>query len=91
LRRLATSGPARDAARRRFELLLHTRVAAVRTDLLEIAALLERAIEPDPWCVSALQHLLTDGCESPLYNPAVHPSELRATLYYVRSRLAAGY
>ena len=39
--------------------------------------------------MTALNPLLTDGCESPLYNPDVHPSELRATLYDVRSRLAA--
>lgn len=37
----------------------------------------------------ALHRLLTDGCASPLYNCEVHPSELRATLYYVRSRLGA--
>ena len=28
--------------------------------------------------------LLTDGCESPLYNPDVHISELLATLHYLR-------
>jgi hypothetical protein len=69
--------------------LLHERVALVRADLLDIAALLERERHPDPGCVLALHRLLTDGCASPLYNHDVHPSELRATLYYVRARLGA--
>lgn len=83
--------PPRDAARRRFEVLLHDRVALVRADLLEIVALLEHEPDPDPGCVAALHRLLTDGCESPLYNAEVHPSELRATIFYVRSRLTARY
>jgi hypothetical protein len=89
LRRLANRQPSSHAARRRFEVLLLDRVAPVRADLLEIAALLEAAPDPDPGCVRSLHRLLTDGCESPLYNPEVHPSELRATLYYVRSGLGA--
>ena len=72
-------------------MLLYDRVGPVRSDLLEIAALLERELQPDPDGVAALQRLLTDGCESPLYNADVHPSGLRATLHFVRSRLAAGY
>lgn len=87
LRRLANRRAPRDATRRRFEVLLDDRVQLVRDDLLEIAALLERASDPDVGCVTALQRLLTDGCESPLYNPAIHPSELRATLYYLHARL----
>jgi hypothetical protein len=87
LRGAANHRPARDPARRRLEVLLGDRVQLVRSDLLEIAALLERAAEPDPECVRTLHRLLTDGCESPLYNPDVHPSELRATLYYVRAGL----
>lgn len=89
LRQLADRRPPRYAARRRFEVLLNERVALVRSDLLEIAALLEHERDPDPGCVVALHRLLTDGCASPLYNCEVHPSELRATLYYVRSRLGA--
>ncbi len=88
LRRLADRESPRVAARRRFEVLLPDRVDSVRADLLEIAALLERASEPDPGCVTALHRLLTDGCESPLYNADLHPSELRATLHHVHSRLA---
>jgi hypothetical protein len=67
------------------EPLLHYRAAAVRTDLLEIAALLERTNNPDPARVAALHDLLANGCDSPLYNPNVHISELHATLHYIRS------
>ena len=88
LRRVANHRPPRNAAQRRFEVILHDRVSPVREELLEIAGLLERVPEPDPGCVTALRALLTNGCESPLYNRDVHPSELLATLYYVRSRLA---
>jgi hypothetical protein len=70
--------------------LLHDRVALVRADLLEIAGLLERAADPDPRCVTELHRLLTDGCESPLFNPDIHPSELLASVYYAHSRLTAG-
>jgi hypothetical protein len=90
LRSLANREPPRSGTRRRFEVLLHDRVALVRADLLEIAELLEQAPEPEPWCVTELRRLLTDGCESPLLNPAVHPSELRASVYYLHSRLTAG-
>jgi hypothetical protein len=71
----------------RRETLLHYRVAAVRADLLEISALLERAQHPDPACVAALRELLANGCDSPLYNADIHISELQATLHYVRSGL----
>jgi hypothetical protein len=89
LRLLAGRRPPAGAATRRFELLLHERVDLVRSDLVKIAILLEHDPDPDPACVAAVRKLLTDGCESPLYNPDVHPSELLATVYYVRSRLAA--
>lgn len=73
---------------RRRETLLHYRVAAVRTDLLEIAAILEHAHDPDPECVTELHELLANGCDSPLYNADIHVSELHATLHYVRAGLA---
>jgi len=73
---------------RRRETLLHCRVAAVRADLLEIAAMLECTPDPDPASVAALRHLLADGCDSPLYNPDIHLSELIATLHYVRAGLS---
>jgi hypothetical protein len=75
-----------DPIRRRHEVLLHYRAASVRTDLLEIAALIEHVDTPDPDCVAALRNLLTNGA-GPLYHPGVHVSELYATLDYVRSRL----
>jgi hypothetical protein len=88
LRRTANRRPPRDPAGRRRELLLCHRVAAVRGDLLEIADLLDCTQDTDPRCVAELQELLMNGCESPLYNPDVHISELRATLHYIRSGLA---
>jgi hypothetical protein len=66
--------------------LLHYRAAAVRTELLEIAALLDYARDPDPACVKEIHELLVDGA-SPLYHPGVHVSELYATLYYIRAGL----
>jgi hypothetical protein len=72
---------------RTHEPLLGYRAASVRTDLLEIAAVLEHTNNPDPACVAALHDLLANGYDSPLYNPDTHISELRATLHYVRSGL----
>ena len=88
LRRTASHTPEPDPVRRRRELLLCDRVAAVRAELHEVALMLEHADDPDPTCVAALHRLLSDGCGSPLYNPDLHISELRATLYYLRSALS---
>jgi hypothetical protein len=87
LRRTANRAGEPDPMVRRREGLLQYRVAAVRTDLLEIAATLERSDDPDPACVAELHDLLANSCDSPLYNPDIHVSELRATLHYVRARL----
>jgi hypothetical protein len=73
---------------RRSGLLLCDRVVAVRAELLEVAELLERAERPDADAVRAVRGLLVDGLQSPLFNRDVHPSELLATLYFVRVRLA---
>jgi hypothetical protein len=86
LRRTANHAIDPDSVRRRHDVLLHYRAAAVRTDLLEIAALIERAENPDPDCVAALRNLLLNG-DSPLYHPGVPVSELYATLDHVRSGL----
>jgi hypothetical protein len=67
--------------------LLCDRIATVRADLIEIAALLDATEYPDCASIAALHALLSNGCESPLYNREVHISELRATLYYVRRQL----
>jgi hypothetical protein len=88
LRRTARRVPATDPLRRTHELLLYDRVAEVRSELNEIADMLDRFDGPDPTAATMLHDLLADGSQSPLYNPAVHVSELRATLYYARSRLA---
>jgi hypothetical protein len=66
--------------------LLHYRAAAVRTDLLEVAARLEQAHDPDPACVAAVRELITNG-DSPLYHPHAPVADLEATLEYVRSGL----
>jgi hypothetical protein len=87
LRRTATHSHEAHALARRRETLLHYRVAAVRADLLEIAAMLERANDADPACITALHDLLANGCDSPLYNSDIHVSELHATLHYVRGGL----
>jgi hypothetical protein len=73
---------------RRSGLLLCDRVVAVQAELLETAELLERAERPDAEAVTAVRRLLADGLQSPLFNSDIHPSELLATLYFVRQRLA---
>jgi hypothetical protein len=87
LRRTANRAHDPGPIRRRRETLLHYRVAAVRTKLLEIAAALDRTYDPDPAIIATLHELLANGCDSPLYNPTIHISELHATLHGVRSRL----
>jgi hypothetical protein len=66
--------------------VLHYRVAAVRADLLEIAALLEHASDPDAGSVQTLGHLLNDRA-SPLYDRAVEATELNAALDRIRRGL----
>jgi hypothetical protein len=75
------------AFRRHREPLLQLRVAAVRADLLAIAALLEHTNHPDPARLSALHELLAAGPDSPLHNASIDVSELHAVLDYVRSGL----
>ncbi len=77
-----------EARQPRFGVLLGERAALVRGELLEVAALLEAAADPDPGVVAELYRLLTDGCSSPLYNRDVHISELQAALYYARLHLS---
>ena len=89
LRRTANRAEEPHPIARRRQPLLHYRAAAVRTELLEIAAALERAQNPDPAAVATLRELLANGCDSPLYNPDIHVSELHATLHHVRAGLGA--
>jgi hypothetical protein len=86
LRRAAERTPAGPLRRRRQPVLLY-RAAAVRTELLEIAALLEHSHNPDPACVAVLTALLANTRVSPLYNAEIHVSELHQTLSRVRSGL----
>jgi hypothetical protein len=72
---------------RRHELLLVSRAAAVRPELLEVAALVRWAPDPDPECIAELHALLRSGCDSPLYNPDVPAEELEATLGRARATL----
>jgi hypothetical protein len=88
LRRTAKRAARADPLDRRREALPCDRVRSVSGQLLEIASLLERSTDPDPRPAAELHKLLKDGCESPLYNPDVHESELRATVHYLRSALA---
>lgn len=87
LRRTANRSRESDPIRRRRDALLHYRAAAVRADMLEIAATLERTQTPNPACVATLHELLSNGCDSPLYNPRIPMSELHATLDHVRTEL----
>ena len=89
LRRTATHTQQPHPIARRSQTLLHYRVAAVHTELLEIAAMLEHAHHPDPAIVTEVHNLLANGFDSPLYNPDIHISELQATLHYTRAGLRA--
>jgi hypothetical protein len=68
------------ARAQRFEVLLCDRAYAVRGDLLRVAALVDIAAEPDPATVLTMRRLLTDGCTSPLYNPAIPVERLHQVL-----------
>jgi hypothetical protein len=87
LRRLAGTSPEPDPVRRRHVFVLVDRVADVRDDLLEVADLIEQAAAADPSCLAEVRRLLTSGCDSALYNPDIHVSELHASMYFLRCRL----
>jgi hypothetical protein len=87
LRRTGNRSHDPDPVRRHRETRLHYRAAAVRAELLEIAALIEHAPTPDPACVAALRNLLANGCDRPLYKADIHICELHVNLHYVRSGL----
>ena len=85
LRRTANHTDQPQPLARRRQTLLADRTAAVRSDLLQIAAALEHTHDPNPASVTELHQLLANGCDSPLYNPDIHISELRATVHYLRA------
>lgn len=59
--------------------VLYDRIAAVRAQLLELAAALEDGHGQEPTSVAVIRELLRDG-RSPLYNPNVPADDLSATL-----------
>ena len=71
----------------RWGVLLRSRAVPLREELLEVAAMVERAQQPDAACIAAVRSLLRDGGTSPLYNPSIDPRELAAMLDYVRRAL----
>jgi hypothetical protein len=71
------------SSRRPLTILLASRCADLGEELLRLADLVETVVDPTPDWVQAVADLLGDGCNSPLYNPSVHISELRATLFYL--------
>ena len=81
-RRANTGGRAR-----RYEVLLCERAASVRSQLLAMAATLERVSNPEPETLDRLRWLLTDGCTSPLYNPDVPETHLLAALDRIEAEL----
>jgi hypothetical protein len=85
LRRTANHAHATDST---LEEPLHYRAAAVRTELLELAAILEHAHDPDPASVAALCDLLADSRGSPLYNPNIPAADLDEALRRIRTGLA---
>jgi hypothetical protein len=85
LRRTADHAHATDST---LEEPLHYRAAAVRTELLELAAILEHAHDPDPASVAALRDLLADSRGSPLYNPNIPAADLDGAAQRIRTGLA---
>jgi hypothetical protein len=85
LRRTANRAHDPDPLRRHREALLQYRAAAVRTELLELAVILEHAHGPDRATVAALRDLLCNGCDSPLYNADIPAAELDEALQRIRA------
>jgi hypothetical protein len=75
------------ARARRYDVLLYERAAAVRPQLLQSAATLDRVTHPQPETLETLRWLLTDGCSSPLYNPDVPAAQLPAALDRIQAEL----
>ncbi|MBV8221268.1 MAG: hypothetical protein JO325_22615 [Solirubrobacterales bacterium] len=68
---------------------LHYRAAAVRTPLLELAAILEHAHDPDRASVAELRDLLSNDRDSPLYNAKIPAAELDKALQRIRAELTS--
>ena len=88
LRETAARANDPDPIARRHSVLLHYRAAAVHTQMLQIAATIERAPDPDPECMTLLQNLLAnDTGNSPLYNRHIPAADLETTLRRIRAGL----
>jgi hypothetical protein len=68
--------------------VLRDRVAAARSELLDVATVLKHSHAPDPASVALRRELLGDG-SSPLSNPHIPAADLHATLSRARAGLAA--
>jgi hypothetical protein len=67
-------------------LALAGRVTAYVDELEELATELERAeLVLDPACAVECVRLLTDGSESPLFNPSLPPQDVRSRVRQIRS------
>jgi hypothetical protein len=75
---------------RRFDCcpVLPDRVAAVLTELLQLATDLEQTEQPDPVSVALIHELLTDAT-SPLYNRNRSPDDLSDTLTRAHAGITA--
>jgi hypothetical protein len=73
--------------RRQYEMLLISRATSLRSELLEVAALVRCSSNPDPECLAELHELLTSGLDSPLYNRRVPAGQLAETLNRARDAL----
>jgi hypothetical protein len=87
LRHTANRAHNTDPIRRHRKPLLHYRAAAVRTELLELAAILEHAHDPDRASVAELRDLLSNSSDSPLYNANIPAAELDEALQRIRAGL----
>jgi hypothetical protein len=88
LRETAARAGDPDPFARRHSVLLHYRAAAVRTEMLQIAATLEHAHDPDPECITLLQNLLANEAgNSPLYNRHLPAADLEAIVRRIRGGL----
>jgi len=88
IRTICARGREPDSIARRHSVLLHYRVARTRTDMLWIAAALERSHDPDPDCITLLHNLLANPTgDSPLYNRHIPARQLEAILEELRDGL----
>jgi hypothetical protein len=65
---------------------IRARVAAVSTELAELAGELEdETLELDPWCAVRCEQLITSAADSPLHNDALPAEDLLSRINQVRA------